>query len=765
MRKITKSLESNTRKKIDQILSNLGWNIDENSKNCNVFTERAKIKEQNNKFKGRRPDFVLYKSSTDIPLAIIEAKRSGQNLRSALTQAVDKYAKPLGINIVFVTDGTIVESYDIQGDSSLKLDEQLVVDFISEKLLLRFVNEGFSIYSPEKVTYTKRELIKVFSGANDLLREEGMREGVERFTEFSNLLFLKLISEIEEERENDGEKRRLEKKYCWEAFCNKESDEMLDYINKIVLSRLANKYNHSGDVFQSELQIKNSENLKKIVDELSKLKLLNADSDVKGDAFEYFLKNSISVGNDLGEYFTPRHIVKLIIDLLDPVFKETVYDPCCGTGGFLIESFKHVKKKCKPTKENLEVLEEKTVYGRELTGTAKVAKMNMIIIGDGHTNIHQMDSLKNPLKEQYDIVTTNFPFSQKTQYSSLYEFETNDANPIFMKHVIDSLKKNGRAGVVVPDGLLFNKQSECVKLRKLLVETCNVKAVIQLDPFVFRPYTGQPTSILIFEKGKQTKKVWFFDVVNDGFEKTGSKKGRPAIKETDLSLLRELWADKEESDKSFSVDFEIIRNNNYKLTLNAYRKKVPLKGQTKTLEEICELPIIGGTPPRGDLESWNGENPWVKISDMGEMYINDTEEKISDVGIKKSNVKKISAGTLLFSFKLTVGRVGIAGKDLYTNEAIVALIPRDKSDKNMIKYLYYILPALDYSPYAQRAAKGSTLNSDSITDIDVPFPSKEVRGKIVSECEKMEEEKRGLIKQIKLVENKKNELINSKIFN
>jgi len=251
--------------------------------------------------------------------------------------------------------------------------------------------------------------------------------------------------------------------------------------------------------------------------------------------------------------------VKLIVNLIDPKFGEKIYDPCCGTGGFLIQAFKDIKKKCKLTKETIKKLEEDTVWGREITETAKTAKMNMIIIGDGHTNVKLMDSLMNPVKNEYDVVVTNIPFSQKTKYSHYYGFSTKDANPIFLKHIIDSLKEDGRAGVVVPDGLLFDKKEEYIKLRKLLLETCNLNALIQLDPYVFKPYTGQPTNILIFQKGKQTEKVWFFDVVNDGFKKTTSKKGRPSIKENDLPSLREAWLDKLTTSKSFFIDFETIK--------------------------------------------------------------------------------------------------------------------------------------------------------------------------------------------------------------
>lgn len=743
---LTKTLESATRKKIDVILSNLGWIINESAKDCNVFTERAKTVEQNTKFKGKKPDYVLYKTGTDEPIAIIEAKRSGQSLKKALEQAITLYAKPLGINIVFITDGSIVETYDCRDEANLKLDDQIITDFISEKQVLKFIEQGSHIYSPEKISYTKRELINVFSEANDLLRKEGIREGIERFAEFSNLLFLKLISEIEEDKESNNEERILERKYCWESFYQLPPDQMLEYINNVILPRLVNKYNHSGDVFQKELLIKSPDNLKKIVDKLTPLKLLNADSDIKGDAFEYFLKNSVSVGTDLGEYFTPRHIVKLVVDLVDPKFGDKVYDPACGTGGFLIEAFRNIKNKCKQTKENIRILKEDTIYGREISGTAKIAKMNMIIIGDGHNNIQQMDSLKSPVKDEYNVVVANFPFSQTTDYSALYGFNSEDANPVFMKHIVDALVDGGIAGVVVPEGLLFDENAEYVKIRRILLEQCNLIAVIKLHEFVFKPYTGQPTSILIFEKGKQTEKVWFFDVKEDGFKKTGSKLGRASIKQNDLILLRQIWKDKEDSSHSFSVDIETIREQKYKLSMDKYRQR---NGQTHfvKLGDICDI-VIGGTPSRRNPSYWGGSNLWVKIRDMNNTsVIEDTDEKITDVGVKESNVKLLKRGTLLFSFKLTIGKVSIAGKDLYTNEAIAGIVPKDESQV-LPKYLYHLLPRVDYTAYTQRATKGKTLNKDIMKVIEIPLPSLAEQKKIVEKLDKEEERKISLMREV-----------------
>ena len=682
----------------------------------------------------------LYKSESFEPLAVIEAKRLGQNLQKAIGQAED-YAKCLGIKIIFAVDGAIIEAREIKSGNNLKLDGQLITNLISEKLLLNFVEQGANVLSPEEITHTKNELIEIFSYANDLLRQEGMREGVERFTEFSNLLFLKLIDEIENDREEQGETRRLEKRYCWSNYCNKEAEDLLDYLNDTVLPKLVGKYNHSGDVFENNLGIKNATILKKIVDKLSELTLSNTDSDIKGDAFEYFLKNSISVGNDLGEYFTPRHIVKLIVGLVDPKYGDKVYDPCCGTGGFLIEAFHHIKNKIKLTSSHREFLENKTIYGRELTGTAKIAKMNMILAGDGHTNIKEMDALSEHVKEEYDIVLTNYPFSQTTEYGGLYELNTTEGNPVFLKHVIDALKVGGKAGVVVPDGVLFGKGKDYIKVRKLLVETCNVIAVIQLDPAVFRPYTAQPTSILIFEKKDQTDKVWFFEVTNDGYKKTTSKKGRSPIKENDLPMLRMSWNAKEETEKSFFVDFDNIRGygEDYKLFMNYHKPRVPIK-HPKELMEICEEPVLGGTPAKNDKSYYGDKYLWANISDMKHKYITDTEIKLSNKGKDKLKNKMIKKGTLLMSFKLTLGKTAIAGNDLFTNEAICGLVPKDKSDETIIEYLYYILPLMNYMPYAQRASKGFTLNKELISTVEVPFPSKEERKKIVNHLKQMIED-------------------------
>ncbi|MFA6183589.1 MAG: restriction endonuclease subunit S [Parcubacteria group bacterium] len=167
------------------------------------------------------------------------------------------------------------------------------------------------------------------------------------------------------------------------------------------------------------------------------------------------------------------------------------------------------------------------------------------------------------------------------------------------------------------------------------------------------------------------------------------------------------------------------------------------------LGDICDI-YIGGTPSRKIGKYWGGKNLWVKIKDMKKnaSSIMDTEEKITDEGINKSSVKLLKKGTLLFSFKLTIGKVVIAGRDLYTNEAIAGIVPKD--GKVLMKYLYYILPRLDYLSYCQRATKGMTLNKEILNSLSIPLPSVAEQEKIIKKLDEIE------LRKYKYLENLKN---------
>lgn len=487
-------LEAETRVLIDRSLENLGWKFKGRDKN--VFFEQPRTEAERKKLNGKRPDYVLYSKDSDKPLIIIEAKKKGSRIDVALEQGIS-YARALEAPLVFATDGVFCKAFHTVANRAPILNGEEVDEFIREALALRYLaTYEVNTVSP-KVQYDRKELIRIFDEANNMLRGEGLRAGIERFGEFANILFLKLISESEQIRRESGIKTNFDIACSWDSIKNIPISTRIEYINKTVYEKLNNLY--KTDIF-TPLQIRGTSILKEIMDKLDPLILTDVDSDVKGDAFEYFLKASTSTKNDLGEYFTPRHIVKTMVRLVNPQIGETIYDPFCGTGGFLIESFRHIYNNMARTEANLKILREQTVYGNEITNTARITKMNMILAGDGHSNIKMMDSLANPVDGKstyvdekgethhngYDIVLANMPYSQKTKYGNLYDLPSNNGDSICVQHCIkavNSTSENGRIALVVPEGFLFRK--DLTKTREYLLENCQLQSVISLHKVCF----------------------------------------------------------------------------------------------------------------------------------------------------------------------------------------------------------------------------------------------------------------------------------------
>lgn len=568
--KRTHSKESATRQKVDKKLIDLGWIIDEEDSNHNVTTERAVTEEQNKKLKGREPDYVLYKTGTNIPLAIIETKKKGEDLDKALKDATKKYAEPLGVKIIFAYDGSFFKTLHLDEEKELTINKKSLTNFISEFELLEFVRNGANIFDEitKRKEYTREELIKIFKESNDLLRKEGLREGAERFTEFSNILFLKYLSEMEVKKENERKKLTIDKNKRWDKIQSKSEEEIIDFVNDSVFTHISKKYADGKNIFENKLLITNGKTLKIIVDKLSKINLLDAESEVSGDAFEYFLKTAVTLGNDLGEYFTPRHIIDLIIDLVDPKIGEKIYDPTCGTGGFLIASFDKLKNKIDDDDEDsLEKLQKHTLFGRELTNTYKIAKMNMILRGDGHNNVVKGDCLENPIENKYKVALANIPYSQETDFGGNYAVETRNGDVAFVLHILKSLKEGGRACVIVPQGFLF-RGSVIRKAREYLLNNANVKVIISLPSGVFKPYTGVSTAIIYFEKGKQTEKTWFYHMKNDGYTLDDKRSWIDGI--GDINDIKEKIKTFSISKQSSLIDYEKIKENNFNLNVSRY---------------------------------------------------------------------------------------------------------------------------------------------------------------------------------------------------
>ena len=509
---------------LEQLLKSEGWITDFGEPRRNVYHQSPRTEKEKKKIGKKRPDFCLYFNETSsFPEIIAETKKPGMNLEKTKKQTI-RYAKKLGSKIIMLFDGINVKHYWVENGELLKDDGGEVLSVKGADFYRKFTEQNSNDYqNPHIVIETKAELIKVFAFTNQKLRKAGILKGIERFMEFSNLLFLKLVSE-----ENDIISENIPRHLVWDFYKNKEGEELLEYINNSVIPALEKIFNREGKetLFRS-IKIEDPKALKEIVDHLSQLDLMGIKTDIKGDAFEYFIQQYNTSNNDLGEYFTPRHIVKFLIHLANPQLGEKVYDPFCGTGGILIAAFGHIKDNISGQKSMtdglLADLKEQSVFGSEISSNAGIAKMNMILTGDGHNNIIRQDTLMHPVTEKYDVVITNIPFNLEGTNETGYSLLSKDGNTQSIQHVIDSLKKSReefRAFVIVPEAVLNNREAK--NLRKHLIENNLVKQIISLPSGVFLPYTEAKSSILVLQgyNNSPVENIKYTRIKNDGYTLT-----------------------------------------------------------------------------------------------------------------------------------------------------------------------------------------------------------------------------------------------------
>jgi len=770
----TMPLEAATRQLIDTNLKNLGWEF--TGKGQNVYLEQPKTETERKKLGGKRPDYVLYSKESDKPLIVIEAKKKGERIDTALEQGIF-YAKQLEAPLVYATDGVFCKSFHTLGNTTPKLNGEDVDEFIREALALKFLAKWEVNTISPKVQYDRRELIRIFDEANNMLRGDGLRAGIERFGEFANILFLKLISETEDNKKLAGKPSSFDDMCHWDYIKSLKPNSRIEHINKIVYDKLNALY---GTTIFTPLLIKDNDILKSIIDKLDPLTLTDVDSDVKGDAFEYFLKESTSTKNDLGEYFTPRHIVKTMVRLVNPQIGEKIYDPFCGTGGFLIETFRHIERNMVGGNPKLQkILREETIYGNEITNTARITKMNMILAGDGHSNIHMQDSLANPAYldnivrnekgeicrdaenniilskgdyDGYDVVITNMPYSQKTNYGSLYDVSSTNGDSICVQHcmkAINSLSKNGRMALVVPEGFLFRK--DLAKMREYMLERCELQSVISLPQGVFLPYTGVKTNIIYATKVNQKvpskskrKDFWYFDVKSDGY--TLDNHRRKLETPSDLSKYEEYRKlDADQTEEMMQVGFEAIpldkvRKNSYVLVGSRYRaaKTRDTNYPLVNLGDDRYFEILsGGTPSSSNPTYWDGGVSWITLSDLPSdnfiTQISSTERTISKEGLNNSSARLLPINTVVVSSRATIGRVGVAKIELATNQGFKNIVIKDHS-VIMPEYLAYVLTSKkDEMLHLASGATFKEISKANFMTIQIPLPPVAIQKQFVDE--------------------------------
>ncbi|HJD56857.1 MAG TPA: N-6 DNA methylase, partial [Rickettsia endosymbiont of Sericostoma sp. HW-2014] len=564
----TKRLEASVTYDILVQLANLGWIVDEKDPRCNVYQQRVKFTKQKELLNGKIPDFVLYKEGSNEPIIIIEAKKPNESIQLAMHQALNLYAKPLNTPLIFAYNGSYIETQYLYNGRNLKIDGEDVRQFINHHTALRFVNEGSEILSAVNfIQHSRDELIRIFKSAANLLREDGLQAGLDRFGAFSDILFLKILDEISVLKMLGGEENKLDEYLRWSSFSQKKGNELYQYVKDVVWIKINKKY---GDIFSEAFPINSPDIFEEIICELSKLNLTASDSDVNGDAFEYFLKNAyqgIKI-KDLGEYFTPRNIVRTMISMVNPKIGETIYDPFCGTGGFLIEAFRYLKIRTSFNDEMQNILRKKTIYGSEITVNARIAKMNMILFGDGHSNIKKQDTLSDYVNQKYDIVITNPPYSQQTRFGSLYPIQSNNGDAICPLHCFEALKPGGRGCLLVKENFVSDG-GNVGKVREYIFNNSSNVSIVSLPRKLFEPYTPTKTSIIYFEKNRKISDTFFFAINAVGHE-LGSRK-KP-IKDNDLPVALDAFNNKKavaEIESAIIPSTEIAKNS-YSLWIYDY---------------------------------------------------------------------------------------------------------------------------------------------------------------------------------------------------
>jgi type I restriction enzyme M protein len=473
-------------------------------------------------------------------------------------------------------------------------------------------------------------------------------------------------------------------------------------------------------------------------------------SEKLGDAFEYLISIMGSQG-DAGQFRTPRHIIDFIVEIIDPQKNETILDPACGTAGFLISSYKHILKTNTDKKLGDKLsAEDKKRAGENVTGydispeMIRLSLVNMYLHGFSTPKIDEYDTLSSEDKwnEYFDVILANPPFFSPKggiQPHKRFGVESKKAEVLFTSYILEHLKPNGRAGIIIPEGIIFQTGKAYKELRKQLIENALI-GVISLPAGVFNPYAGVKTSILILDKklNKERDFIFFAEVKNDGFN-LGAQ--RTALDTSDLPKLSKDIVELSQNDLIEHVKKQkLLENKDFSLTLSRYIEAPILTGiyDFVPLSEVSSISNgyafkskeMHDEPNTGDL-------PVLKIGNIT-MDGNISEESIQYHKVE-NNLEKflVSSEDIVIAMTgATVGKVAEikAGKYLL-NQRVGCLRSNNKINRN---YLRFFLISDRFYNFCQIGADGGAQGNISSSDLEefkIPLPTLEVQQEIVDELE------------------------------
>lgn len=466
----------------------------------------------------------------------------------------------------------------------------------------------------------------------------GLANPLTAMEQISYLIFIKRLEELDDEQQRRTTARKekftsifsgklkidekeIDKKSCkWSEWKHLPAEEMLKHVrdNVFPFIKNINKNKQLHNILNDAIfMIPKPSLLQEAVSILDELEIAPQNYDTLGDLYEYLL-NQLNTAGKAGQFRTPRHIIRLMVELTNPQLGEKICDPACGTAGFLVNAYEYIRK-INTSKELIEydangnphnlvgdkitnpkhweILRNETFYGFDFDQTmTRIATMNLMLHGIEQPNISRVDTLSKGFepKEEYDVVLANPPFTGSIDIGDIndeFSLKTTKTELLFLELFHKLLIPGGRAAIIVPNGVLFGSSNAHKKIRKQLMEEGQLEAVINLPSGVFKPYSGVGTAILVFTKKGQTENIWFYDMKNDGFSLDDKRtfidgKG-------DIPDIIKKYKTKEISEQSILVPFKKIKDNDYNLTMNQYiihkHEKIEYESPKKLINDSIKL--------------------------------------------------------------------------------------------------------------------------------------------------------------------------------
>lgn len=487
-----------------------------------------------------------------------------------------------------------------------------------------------------------------------------------------------------------------------------------------------------------------------------------------GNAYEYLLSIMSSQG-DAGQFRTPRHIIDFIVDVVNPTKDDKVLDPACGTGGFLVSSYKHIleqhdgKDDPKKKEKSLTPDERKKLManfeGYDIDPTmVRIAQVNMYLHQFKNPKISQYDSLSSEERwnDKFDVILANPPFMSPKggiKPHSKFSIPSSRSEVLFVDYIMNHLRPKGRAGIIVPEGIIFQSGTGHKQLRKNLVED-GLYAVVSLPSGVFAPYSGVKTSILLFdnEVAKHTKDILFVKIGNDGFDLGAQRRPLkhshlPAALEILKLYKKHILEEKKiefQSDDQFALlvdKTKIAENGDYNLSGDRYRTVTDYSNAKWPMVELGEVSeILNGYAFKSEKYTNKGIRI-IRITNVQKGEIVDDDPKFYDTDSSKEIQKFLLAkNDLLISLTGNVGRVGLLQSDLLPaglNQRVGCIRLTD-SNQVSISYLFHVLNTELFEDDCIRASSGvaqKNLSTEWLKKYQIPLPPLEIQEQIVAELD------------------------------